>query len=36
MRIPARLERMADYLDARSKGQRRFEFGFLTETTVTL
>ena len=36
MLIPARLERMANYLESRSKGQRRFEFGFLTAQSVTI
>lgn len=35
MAIPRRLERMADYLEARTRGVKDFSFGFLTPASLT-
>ncbi|MDE0854948.1 MAG: acyl-ACP desaturase [Nevskia sp.] len=36
MRIPGRLERMADYLDAKATSPRGFSFDFIYDRTITL
>jgi acyl-[acyl-carrier-protein] desaturase len=36
MKIPARLQRMADYLDAKAAAPRRFSFDFIYDRAITL
>ncbi len=36
MKIPARLARMADYLDGKAVGTRDFSFDFIYGRTITI
>lgn len=36
MKIPARLERMASYLDAKAAAERSFSFDFIYDRVITL
>ncbi|MFI4983162.1 MAG: acyl-ACP desaturase, partial [Nevskiales bacterium] len=36
MKIPSRLQRMADYLDAKAAAERTFSFDFIYDRAITL